>query len=97
MKKVRTHSILIDRKPLKINRILTEVKLDGIGHRLENSPRKSLQRLAQQRGVSVGSAWTATNCCILVRIKLLLFLKLSLWIMLTHKTTGIGVVKIFMP
>jgi hypothetical protein len=44
---------------LKRNRVLTEEKLDDIGHRLENSSRKSLRRLAQQSGVSVGSAWTA--------------------------------------
>ncbi|PNF15704.1 hypothetical protein B7P43_G12455 [Cryptotermes secundus] len=61
VKKVRTHGILIDRKPLKRNRVLTEEKLDDIGHRLENSPRKSLRRLAQQSGVSLGSAWTATK------------------------------------
>jgi hypothetical protein len=28
---------------------------------LENSPRKILRRLAQQSGVSVGNAWTATK------------------------------------
>jgi hypothetical protein len=38
VKKVRCHGILIDRKPLKINRVLTEEKLNDIGHRLENSP-----------------------------------------------------------
>jgi hypothetical protein len=32
VKKVRTHSILINRKPLKRNRVLTEEKLDDIGH-----------------------------------------------------------------
>jgi hypothetical protein len=37
LKKVRTHGILIDRKLLKRNRVLTEGKLDDIGHRLENS------------------------------------------------------------
>jgi hypothetical protein len=35
MKKILTHSILIDRTPLKRN-VLTEEKLDNIGHRLEN-------------------------------------------------------------
>jgi ribosomal protein L20 len=39
--KVRTHNILIDRKPLKRYGVLTEEKLDDIGHRLENYPRKS--------------------------------------------------------
>jgi hypothetical protein len=43
------------------NRVLTEEKLDDIGHRLENSYRKYLRRLAQQSVVPVGSAWTATK------------------------------------
>jgi hypothetical protein len=38
----------------------TEEKLDDIGRRLENSPRKSWQWLKLQSGVPVGSAWTAT-------------------------------------
>jgi hypothetical protein len=58
--KVRTHCILIDRKLLERNRVLTEEKLDDIGHRLENSPRKSLRQL-RQSGVSVGSAWATTK------------------------------------
>jgi hypothetical protein len=37
VKKVRTHSMLIGRKPLKRNRVLTEEKLDDIDHQLENS------------------------------------------------------------
>jgi hypothetical protein len=53
VKKVRTHGILIDRKPLK--------NLDDIGRQLENSPRISLRRLALQSFVSVDSAWTATK------------------------------------
>jgi hypothetical protein len=61
VKKVRTHGILINRKPLKRNRVLTEGELDDIDHRLENSPRKLLRRLTLQRVVSVGSAWTATE------------------------------------
>jgi hypothetical protein len=81
VKKVRTHGILIDRTPLKICRVLTEEKLGDIVRRLENSPRKSLRRLALQGDVSVGSAWTATKRCIFDRIKLLLYLKLKLWIM----------------
>jgi hypothetical protein len=52
---------LIDRKPLKRYRVLTEETLDDIGLRLENSPRISLRRLALQSGVSVGSTWTATK------------------------------------
>jgi hypothetical protein len=47
VKKVRTNGILIDRKSLKRNDVLTEEKLDDIGHRLENSSLKSLRRLAQ--------------------------------------------------
>jgi hypothetical protein len=61
VKKVRTHSILIDRRPLKINRVLAEEKLDDVGRHIDNSPRKSFWRLAQPSGVSVGSAWTATE------------------------------------
>jgi hypothetical protein len=41
VKKVQTHSILIDRKQLKRNRVLNEEQLDGISRQLENSPRKS--------------------------------------------------------
>jgi hypothetical protein len=57
VKKVRTRVILNDRKLLK----RTEEKLDDIGHRLENSSRRCLWQLAQQSGVSVGSAWKATK------------------------------------
>jgi hypothetical protein len=46
VKKVRTNGISSDRKPLKRNRVLTEEKLEDIGHRLEMSSRKSLRRLA---------------------------------------------------
>jgi hypothetical protein len=53
VKKVRTHGILTERKPLKRNRVLTEEKLEDIGRRLENSPRKLC-------GV-VCNAWTATK------------------------------------
>jgi hypothetical protein len=55
VKKVWIRSILIDRKPLKINCVLTKERPDVIGHRLENSPQKSLQQLAIWRGVPVGS------------------------------------------
>jgi hypothetical protein len=61
VKQVRTHGNLIDRMQLKRNRVLTKEELDDIGRRLENSRRKSLRRLAQQSGVSVGSVWTATE------------------------------------
>jgi hypothetical protein len=59
MKKIRIHGILIDRKPLKRNRCFNWGKTYDIGHRLENSPQKSLWRLARQSGVYVGTAWTA--------------------------------------
>jgi hypothetical protein len=42
LRKVRTNGILIDKKPLQRNRVLTEENLDKIGHRLETSPRRSL-------------------------------------------------------
>jgi hypothetical protein len=32
VKKVQIHGILIDRHPLKINRVLTEEKPDDVGH-----------------------------------------------------------------
>jgi hypothetical protein len=61
VKKVRTHGILIDRRLLKRNRVLTEKKLDDIRRILENSPRKSFWRLTLQSYVSVGSVWTTTK------------------------------------
>jgi hypothetical protein len=61
VKKVRTHGVLIDRKPLKRSSVLTEEELHDIGHRRDNSPRKTLRRLAQQADVSVGSAWKETK------------------------------------
>jgi hypothetical protein len=45
--------LLINRKQLKRNRVLTEEKLDDIGSRLENSPRKSLRPLVLQSGISL--------------------------------------------
>jgi hypothetical protein len=61
VKKVGTRGILVSRKPLEGNNVLTEVKLDDLSRRLENSSRGSLLRLALQSGVSVGSVWTATK------------------------------------
>jgi hypothetical protein len=81
VKKVQTHSILTDRRPLKRKCVVTMKKLYNIGHQLENSPQKSLQQWTHQSDVSVGSVWTATNCCIFTFIKLLLFPELNLWIM----------------
>jgi hypothetical protein len=134
VQKVRAHGILIDRKSLKRNGVLSEENLDDVSCRLENSPQKSLWQLAQQSGVSVGSAWTATKllhihpCKITVvpeikpvhyekRVmfcnwfishvhdgllgpKLIFFThdaNFNLSRCITHKTTGIGVVKILMP
>jgi hypothetical protein len=48
VKKIRAHGILIDTKPLKRNGVLTEEKPDDICHQLENSPLKSLWRLARK-------------------------------------------------
>ncbi|PSN46861.1 hypothetical protein C0J52_13686, partial [Blattella germanica] len=48
----------------KINRrrtVLTEEKLDDISYLLENSPNKSLSKLAQQASVSVSSVYKATK------------------------------------
>jgi hypothetical protein len=61
VKRVWTNSILIDRKPLKINCVLSEEKLDDFGCQSEKSPPKSLRRLALQRGVSVSRVSTATK------------------------------------
>ena len=42
-------------KPQVNKRVLTDEKLDEIGFLLEQSPQKSLRRLAQQVGVSKSS------------------------------------------
>ena len=49
-----------NKKPQVNKRVLTEEKLDEIGFRLEQSPKKSLRRLAQQVGVSKSSVQLAT-------------------------------------
>ena len=41
--------------------LLTEDKLDDAGVCLENSPQKSLSKLAQQVGVSISLIWEATK------------------------------------
>jgi DNA-binding MurR/RpiR family transcriptional regulator len=41
--------------------MVTEEKLEDIGARLEHAPRKSLERLAQETGVSKSSATMATQ------------------------------------
>jgi hypothetical protein len=59
VKKARTHGILIDRKTLKGNSVLTEEKFGNNCRRLENSPRKSWRRLTLQSGVPVDRNLTA--------------------------------------
>jgi hypothetical protein len=50
--KLRTTALLLDKKQKHEREVLTENKLDATGPRLEHTPRKSLQRLAQENGVS---------------------------------------------
>jgi hypothetical protein len=50
--KLRTRELLIDKKQKYKRRVLTEEKLDDIGARLEQTPRKPLKRLVQETGVS---------------------------------------------
>jgi transposase len=59
--KVRQTGSLMDRKPKHKRRVLTEEKLDEIGARLEETPWKTLRRLAQETGISESSARTATK------------------------------------
>ena len=51
---------VLDRKPQRTH-VLTEGELDERGQTLERSPRKSLNRLSQDTGVSQFSAWKATT------------------------------------
>ena len=51
-----TGSILDKKRNVK-QRVLTEQKLEEIGERLQNSPQKSLSRLAQETDISKASAW----------------------------------------
>jgi hypothetical protein len=53
--------VLIDKRQKYKCRVLAEEKVDGIGARLEHTPRKSLKRLAQETGVSVSTAKRATQ------------------------------------
>jgi hypothetical protein len=64
-----------------MNHVVNEVKLDNIDHQLENSPQKSLWQLAQQSGVSVGSAWTATKLLYIRPCKTNVVPEISLWSM----------------
>jgi hypothetical protein len=59
--KVRSTGSLLDKKPARKRRVLTEEKLDEIGARLEHTPHKSLRCLAQEMGISKSSAATATK------------------------------------
>jgi transposase len=56
LNKLRKTGVLIDKKQKHKCQVLTEVRLDDIGARLEHTPRKSLKRLAQEIGVSISSA-----------------------------------------
>ena len=55
-----TGSIFDKKRNIKWH-VLTEQKLEEIGDRLENSPQKSLRRLAQESDISKASAWKATK------------------------------------
>jgi transposase len=59
--KVRSTGEVMDRKPERPRRVLTEEKLGAIAARLERSPHKSLKRLAEEMGVSKGTMRTATK------------------------------------
>jgi hypothetical protein len=58
--KLRTTGLSINKKQKHKRRVLTE-KLDDIGGRLEHTPRKSLERLVQETGVSKPSTREATQ------------------------------------
>jgi hypothetical protein len=51
MNKLRSTGLLIDKKQKHKRRVLTVETLDDIGARLEPTPRKSLNRLAEETGV----------------------------------------------
>ena len=57
--KFRETGSIFDKKRNVKRRVLTEQKLEEIGERLENSPQKSLRRLAQETDISKASAWKA--------------------------------------
>jgi hypothetical protein len=61
VKKVHSTGSFLYKKYTRQNAVLTEETLDEIGARLENSPRKSLARLAQQAQGSKTTAWRATK------------------------------------
>jgi hypothetical protein len=59
--KLKTTGHLIDKTLKHKLRMLTEVKLDNIGARLEHTPIKSLKRLAQETGMLKSNARMATQ------------------------------------
>ncbi|KAJ4436212.1 hypothetical protein ANN_18842 [Periplaneta americana] len=61
--KVRSTESFLNKKHVQQRRVLTEEKLDEVGARLEDSPRKSLRRrrLAQEVNISKTSAFVATK------------------------------------
>jgi hypothetical protein len=59
--KLRSTELLIGKKQKHKCQVLTEEKLNDIGATLEQTPRKSLKRLAQENGVSKSSARMATQ------------------------------------
>ncbi|PSN44344.1 hypothetical protein C0J52_11114, partial [Blattella germanica] len=59
--KVRKTGAFADKKRNRKRTVLTEEKLDDIGACFEQSPHKSLSKLAQQVDVSVSSVWNATK------------------------------------
>ncbi|PNF37420.1 hypothetical protein B7P43_G16027 [Cryptotermes secundus] len=61
LKKWRATGSVSDKKKQSKRTVLTEEKVKDIQARLQISPRKSLRRLAQETGVSLGSARTATK------------------------------------
>jgi hypothetical protein len=68
VKKWRATGSVCDLKKKSKRIVLTEEKVRDIEARLQISPRKSLRRLAQETGVSLGSAFTATKLIKLVQI-----------------------------
>jgi hypothetical protein len=59
--KLRTTGLLIDKKQKHKRQVLTEDMLDDIGARLEHTPKKSLNHLAEETGVAKSSARTETQ------------------------------------
>ncbi|PSN46079.1 hypothetical protein C0J52_02269, partial [Blattella germanica] len=59
--KVRETGAFTDKKWIRKRTVLTEEKLDDIAAYFEQSPHKSLSKLAQQVGVSASSVWNATK------------------------------------